>query len=104
MDVDAKEWVPQVAFKPVAHVLEMDRRPVNPVGKKKAVVIVRRVMGNETKIPLTLKELATVFPVVVDEMVQALKDCRHNRIHPKVQQVNVAWDYREPKLVGMKLA
>lgn len=103
MDVDAKEQVLLAAPKPIAHVLETDGRPVNPAGKKKAGEIVSRMMGNETTIPLTLKELAAVLPVVVDEMVQVLKDCGHNTVPPMMHQVNLDWDEAEHKLAGMKL-
>ena len=93
MDVDERS----TASKPVARVPISDGPSSNPVGKKKAADIVRRVMGNDSPIPLTLRELAAVSPAVVDEMVQALKDCGQGRVPTTVQRVNVAEEEMDPE-------
>lgn len=88
MDVDVSE---QSLFpRASAHAPAGDGQLASAMGKKKAKEIVRRVMGNEVPVPIMLQELAAVSPVVVEEMVQALRECRKGQVPTKVQRMNVA--------------
>ena len=83
--------------------MDVDRLPqkgkrrdqdVSGPAQKKAVDVVRRAMGSDSPVSLSLRELATILPILVEEMVRALRECTPScegtSIPTSVQRVHLA--------------